>query len=104
MKLIDADKLICELDAMVDIEAITDSSGDTIGYVSDYDRGLVDAINVIQSVLEKEQEPKTDILDKIRAEIETQEKWLAQAGYNAYNVDIAFNSIKLLLAEMESEE
>lgn len=48
-----------------------------------------------------EQEP---ILDKIIAEIETQEKWLAQSGYNAYNVDIAFNSIKLLLAEMESEE
>ena len=46
-----------------------------------------------------EQEP---ILDKIIAEIETQEKWLAQSGYNAYNVDIAFNSIKLLLAEMES--
>ena len=48
-----------------------------------------------------EQEP---ILDKIRAEIETQEKWLAQSEYNAYNVDIAFNSIKLVLAEMESED
>ena len=48
-----------------------------------------------------EQEP---ILDKIIAEIETQEKWLAQSGYNAYNVDIAFNSIKLLLAESEGEK
>ena len=44
---------------------------------------------------------KEKVLDKIRAEIETQEKWLAQAGYNAYNVDIAFNSIKLVLAESE---
>ena len=42
------------------------------------------------------------ILDKIRDEIETQEKWLAQSGYNAYNVDIAFKSIKLVLAEMEN--
>lgn len=49
---------------------------------------------------EVEQEP---ILDKIIAEIEKQEKWLLQAGYNAYNVDIAFNSIKLALAESEDE-
>ena len=39
--------------------------------------------------------------DKIRAEIETQEKWLAQVGYNAYNVDIAFSSIKSVLAGSE---
>ena len=25
------------------------------------------------------------VLDKIKAEIETQEKWLAQSGYNTYN-------------------
>lgn len=40
-------------------------------------------------------------IDKIRAEIEKQEKWLLQAGYNAYNVDIAFSSIKSVLAESE---
>lgn len=40
-------------------------------------------------------------LDKVRAEIEKQDKWLAQAGYNAYNVDIAFNSIKRVVAESE---
>lgn len=34
-------------------------------------------------------------LDKVRAELEKQEKWLAEAGYNAYNVSIAFNSIRL---------
>ena len=41
------------------------------------------------------------VLDKIRAEIERQEKWLLRAGYNTYNVDIAFNAIKHLLAESE---
>lgn len=45
-----------------------------------------------------EQEP---ILDKIRAEIEKQEKWLLQAGYTAYNVDIAFDAIKAVIAESE---
>ena len=43
------------------------------------------------------------VLDKIRAEIERQEKWLMQAGYNAYNVDIAFSSIKSVLAEVEPQ-
>lgn len=47
------------------------------------------------------QEPKLDTLDKIRAEIDRQEKWLMSAGYNAYNVDIAFNSIKSVLSESE---
>lgn len=32
--------------------------------------------------------------NEIIAEIESQEKWLASAGYNAYNIDIAFDSIK----------
>ena len=32
-------------------------------------------------------------------EIENQEKWLLEAGYNAYNLDIAFNSIKSALIE-----
>lgn len=47
------------------------------------------------------QEPKLDTLDKIRAEIDCQEKWLMSAGCNAYNVDIAFNSIKSVLSESE---
>lgn len=42
-----------------------------------------------------------NVLDKIRDEIDTQDKWLAQAGYTAYNVDIAFNSIKRVIAESE---
>lgn len=40
-----------------------------------------------------------EVLDKIRAEIDRQEKWLLQAGYTAYNTDIAFDSIKSVLAE-----
>lgn len=56
----------------------------------------IDLYSVIkQKYIERE------VLDKIRAEIEKQEKWLLQAGYNIYNVDIAFNSIKLALAENE---
>lgn len=43
-------------------------------------------------------------LDKIRAEIDRQEKWLLQVGYTAYNVDIAFDAIKAVLAESEDKE
>jgi methylthioribose-1-phosphate isomerase len=42
-----------------------------------------------------------DNLDKIRSEMDRQEKWLSQAGYTAYNVDIAFDTIKAVLAESE---
>jgi hypothetical protein len=47
-----------------------------------------------------EQEP---ILDKIRAEIERQERWLMDTGYNACSVDIAFDAIKSVVAEAEEE-
>lgn len=49
----------------------------------------------------KSSENLNNVLGKIRDEIDTQDKWLAQAGYNAYNVDIAFNSIKRVIAESE---
>ena len=48
----------------------------------------------------EQQEP---ILDKIRAEIEQQERWLMNAGYNAYNVGIAFNAIKLVVDKYKGE-
>lgn len=51
--------------------------------------------------LKNQQEPA---LDKIITEIEGQDKWLAQVGYNAYNVDIAFNSIKRVVAESEVKQ
>lgn len=41
------------------------------------------------------------IFDKVKAEVEEQEKWLMSAGYNAYNVGIAFDAIKLAIAERE---
>ena len=45
-----------------------------------------------------------DVLDKIRAEIDKQEKWLLQAGCTACNVDLAFDAIKSVVAESEVEE
>ena len=46
---------------------------------------------------------KNKVLDKIRAEIERQERWLMDAGYNQYNVDIALNSIKLAVDKNKAE-
>ena len=42
--------------------------------------------------------------DKIRAEIDRQEKWLMKAGCNSYNVDIAFDAIKSVFTESEDNE
>lgn len=47
---------------------------------------------------------RADALDKIRAEIERQEKWLMKAGCNSYNVNIAFDAIKSVLTESEVNE
>ena len=44
-------------------------------------------------------EEQTEVLDKIMREIEDQEKWLMQAGYNHYNVDIALDAIKAAVAK-----
>lgn len=49
-------------------------------------------------------EDKIKVLDKISAEIEREEDWLKIAGYNAYNVYIAFNSLKLLVKESRGKE
>lgn len=40
---------------------------------------------------------KIEPCNNARAEIEAQEKWLAEAGYNAYNVGVAFFAIKRAL-------
>ena len=42
---------------------------------------------------------KKNLLSKIRTEIERQEKWLLQAGYNSYNVNIALDAIKSTLTD-----
>lgn len=47
---------------------------------------------------------KVDVLEQIRAEIHRQQKWLLQAGHTAYNVDIAFDAIKAVVAESEDKE
>lgn len=49
-------------------------------------------------------EDKIKVLDKISAEIERQDNWLMIAGYNAYNVYIAFNSIKRVLKQEDEEK
>ena len=49
-------------------------------------------------------EERDGLLDKIRAEIERQHKWLLQAGYTAYNVDIAFDAIKAVIVERSDKE
>jgi hypothetical protein len=46
---------------------------------------------------------QANALDKIRAEIDRQQKWLLQAGYTMYNVDIAFDAIKAVVAESEDK-
>lgn len=41
--------------------------------------------------------------EELKAEIEWEDKWLASAGYNAYNVSIAFDSIKHKIKALEQE-
>lgn len=83
----------------------------------EHDTDLIEAFDMAIKALEQEpfinkpcvshqvcHEDKVKVLDKIRAEIERQEKWLLQAGCTTYNVDIAFDSIKSVLAESEDKE
>ena len=44
-----------------------------------------------------------EVLDKLRAEIERQEKWFMDAGYNQYNVDIALDTIKSVVDKYKAE-
>lgn len=72
-----------------------DNGEDAVSYLTQNDiKWLNENIKVL------EHEP---IIDKIKAKIDQEEKWLTIVGYNAYNVDIAFNSIKLVLAESEGK-
>lgn len=59
---------------------------------------------VIISQLRADRDRLQNIIEQIRAEINRQEKWLLQAGYTAYNVDIAFDTIKAVLAESEVQD
>jgi hypothetical protein len=44
-----------------------------------------------------------DLIGEVKEELERQRKWLFKAGYNAYNIDVAFDTIKSLLKEGEQE-
>ena len=59
---------------------------------------------IVISQLRADRDRLQNIIEQIKAEINRQEKWLLQAGYTAYNVDIAFDTIKAVLAESEVEE
>lgn len=59
---------------------------------------------IVISQLRADRDRLQNIIEQIRAEINQQEKWLLQAGYTAYNVDIAFDTIKALLAESENKK
>jgi hypothetical protein len=59
---------------------------------------------IVISQLRADRDRLQNIIEQIRAEIDRQEKWLLQAGYTAYNVDIAFDAIKAVLAESEEKE
>jgi hypothetical protein len=56
---------------------------------------------IVISQLRADRDRLQNIIEQIKAEIDRQEKWLLQAGYTAYNVDIAFDAIKAVLAESE---
>ncbi len=78
-------------------------------YTRLFDNGIQDNEIAVDDVCEMARAlrlgtPLDDILNKIREEIEKQEKWLLQAGYTAYNTDIAFDAIKSVLAENEDKE
>jgi hypothetical protein len=44
-----------------------------------------------------------ELIGEVKEELERQRKWLFKAGYNAYNIDVAFDTIKSLLKEAEQE-
>lgn len=59
----------------------------------------IDLYSVIQQAyIERE------ALDKIKAEIDYQQKWLLHAGYTIHNVDIALDTIKSVVAEIKEEK
>ena len=80
MTLIDGDRIITAQLYDEQHEEYIEKKMSIIEYVNAYtDEGVTEADNV---------------LHKIRAEIDRQQKWLFHAGCTAYNVDIAFDAIK----------
>ena len=87
MTLIDGDRIITAQLYDDEYEEFKEEKMSIIDFVNAYsDEGVTTA---------------DDVLDKIRAEIDRQQKWLLRAGYTAYNVDIALDAIKAVVAESE---
>ena len=59
---------------------------------------------IVISQLRADRDRLQNIIEQIRTEINRQEKWLLQAGYTAYNVDIALDAIKAVLTKSEDKE
>lgn len=76
--------------------------GDWIGYISGAieDERELDS-NEMRDLVEFLTTLKQEPIDKVKAEVEEQEKWLMSAGYNAYNAKIAFDAIKSQLKKSE---
>lgn len=87
-------KAIIETDDYKDFKFFEDGNGK---YIHGIDAGAENNEWIVLYF----KECKQDTLDKIRAEIDRQEKWLMDAGCNTYNVDIALSAIKLAVAESE---
>lgn len=62
------------------------------------------AIDEIRAEIDEQDKAWKTKLNKIKAEIDAQDLWLAEAGYNEYNMNIALNSIKRAMAESEDIE
>lgn len=56
-----------------------------------------------RKIIKKYEEPKEDVLDKIRAEIDRQYKWLINTKYTIRDVDIAFDSIFRIINKYKTE-
>lgn len=65
-------------------------------YFAGFKKEIVDS--ACNRILMQEQEL---IRDRIRREIDKQDKWLMQAGYTLFNVEMAHDAIKSVLDELE---
>jgi SOS response regulatory protein OraA/RecX len=79
-------------DATIIVGNIPINEGDDCYTIAEYQEAKAMAIKALKQV---------EVLDKMRAEIDRQQKWLLYAGYTACNVDIALDAIKSVVAESE---
>lgn len=94
----EVDKVVKDtMDYMLEIEKTIKETEDEFVYqlISPYCETVVEkklSKRELKNILHKGMKVESSA-NKIIAEIESQEKWLLSAGYNAYNIDIAFKSI-----------